>query len=128
MEKLDDLSKFNRDFDGTPLHRQHIFVGGRLLGSRDVRPFQTNGGEFAKFTSVVYVCPVCGEVWARTIFDLVPTHTPSDWNDQYVAALKPCYTHGAGYILSGPELDYLEDFPNAVLKYEFLRRYHVITN
>lgn len=104
---------------------QTFQVRGRLLGSRVTPTISLGLGQFTVPLSRVFLCPHCGEVWARVEV------AGSRWG----AIIASCDGHGplpespfpGGILIPGfPEL--AGDLPPAVLEYEFqqaLRAYNL---
>lgn len=72
-------------------------------------------------TSKLFVCPCCGEVWARLLWE-VTTDDVGRWHSNWVPVLEPCRTHGGGRLfkaITTPALmRYLELYPDEALSFD----------
>lgn len=99
--------------------KQHFFLEGKYLGCSSRYPLSRTGASTQVY-SYAFLCPRCGELWARC-----PTSEPeTPWH--FIA--KECRKHGranveaaGGSIWLSWEPEFLEAFTDAVLRWEFDR-------
>lgn len=76
------------------------YVGQKLVFTRSVYWFRTNGERAAKIPGTSYFCPECNEIWARRIVQCTePAH--SEVGDCLLpkAVERRCERHGDGSIV-----------------------------
>lgn len=104
-----------------------LIVNGKLLGSNEIGLFRVHA-EFHPPCCFAFMCPVCGEIWARSIV------TDESGNVQrWMAFHIPCEQHHcdgqkpSGSIFMSWEPEFIEALPLPALIREFklhLKEYH----
>lgn len=108
-----EVEAFVRGYhQGLPLLelQETFYLGKRFLGSHRVDWFRTNNDRLAQLASEALFCPACGDIWARR------TLIPGWWD----VRVRPCARHGNGSLVRENELSILEEFPEAIITYEFI--------
>jgi hypothetical protein len=96
---------------------QTFFIEGRYMGQSAAPLIFWGGTEAAKPPGLVFVCPVCGDAWARTIIE----------GAQFITVLKACRKHTysggglPGSLWSEHYRGFPATFPTEVLQWELLR-------
>ena len=93
---------------------QDFFIEGRYLG-RAFRKGIFIHAEFHAPSSLWFLCPVCGEMWAKC-----PVTSPSGLA-MWEAVIRTCRKHGTGSIHRPWDSEFTEALPLAVLQWEFER-------
>lgn len=98
--------------DGTPLYEltERFYVRSQFLGERSYQWPYTNSGRLSQVSSLAFFCFECGDLWARR------TTAPGYWH----AVGRLCPKHGGGSLLLPGEVDVLDDWPIALITYEFI--------
>lgn len=97
-------------------YTQHFIIEGRYLGACD-RRITFAHAEAVPPLSFAYVCPVCGELWARAAIE----------GRQYMVWTLPCRKHPThrmavpGSILLTWEPELFDALPAEVVEWEFQR-------
>lgn len=63
-----------------------LFVRGEFLGAEYVDGLLTNDDEPFATGHMLYVCPDCGEIWARKVLRAFPLWEPHGW----IVEVAPC--------------------------------------
>lgn len=82
------------------------FLGNTLLARGQQVPHWNNHADFG---STLYLCPVCGEGWARVV---VPG---TEWS----ALRIPCEAHGGGEFIPPWSIPSINPYPLEVLLHDF---------
>lgn len=100
------------------LYRQDFFLGGKFLGTTG-RDKQLSCGERIPPVSYAFCCPVCGDVWARSVCS---DPTGETTNFQFVT--RGCQKHfklfEGGSMQAVWDYDYQKALPEAVVQEELL--------
>lgn len=72
-------------------------------------------------SSVLYFCPICGDVWARSMWDATPDERV---RIQWLAHDRPCELHGSGLLFSDDQrllaFRHHQEYPPRLLEWEAL--------
>lgn len=98
--------------DGRPLYvyRERFYIRSRFIGEVTQEWYYTNNERLSQVRSFAFFCQLCGDIWARRIT------TPSYWQPDR----RLCEKHGGGSLLLSGEADVLDDWPLALITYEFI--------
>lgn len=89
----------------------HYFLGTRLLASTPTPARWNDHDPIAGPTMLV--CPTCGEIWARVVTD------HGEWLPIRAGCPLHPYLHPVGGSFIAPWRHTFNEFPQAVLEYEF---------
>lgn len=86
---------------------QQLFEGERPLG-------RLYAGPCSLLINHIYLCPVCGDVWARMFHEPSPEYDnlPPSWQ----AFISPCQRHGGGLLSSIWSLEF--QYPLPLLRHD----------
>ena len=96
---------------------QHFFIEGQYLGAAE-RRMQFVHAQLSVPTSYWFLCPVCGDLWAKAVVD--------SKNGNWQPAIHCCPKHGHASIWRPWDAEYTEALPFQVLLWEVkqeLKRY-----
>ncbi len=90
-------------------YKVHYFLGSRLLATTSIPPMWDDAT--IDHASTAYICPTCGEVWARVMIE------GSEWHPIKAACQKHHFLRSGGYFLA-PWRKTCWELPQEVLMYE----------
>lgn len=98
--------------DGRPLYllTERFLVRNQYLGEVVHDWMYTNNERLSQTGSTAFFCQLCGDIWARRVI------TPEWWRSYE----RRCERHGDGSLLLPGEDDVLDDWPLALITYEFI--------
>lgn len=96
--------------------KQHFFVEGRYLGSREIPNLVRSLDGPQPHRSHVYFCPLCADIWGRLM-----TEPQLGWCQ---ISTRKCRQHGEGTLACHPSWvddprQFGADWPDDAVKYEF---------
>ena len=78
------------------------FEAEALVGRQVVYCCGAGNGRSAYYPNLAWFCPVCGQLWARAIYDFVFRYTPIP-RTAWLIASRPCVPCGDGRLLDDLE-------------------------
>lgn len=80
------------------------FIGERVMDTAGITVSDTP--YTACYPNTAYFCPVCGELWGRSIYSAIDfTYRPYVTDSSWIVETRRCVRHGDGTFLTGLPLD-----------------------